>query len=179
MTLGGLIAPQHPDSIDQYRQRASRKGTARVANQKNLIARLVSAHQCAVDLLNLQIQPAAGQHRPGGCQKIAQIKLQPQLIMQCHTQPGVAFQKLIDQPGICFKSLLERGKRTVHHNNMHRSARRRRRSKTRIVHNLAKSVLPNFGLDPIQQGHDDLACVLQHAPNPLRREGHIGPRDTL
>ena len=31
----------------------------------------------------------------------------------------------------------------------------------------------------MQQGHDDLACVLQHAPNPLRREGHIGPRDTL
>lgn len=62
---------------------------------------------------------------------------------------------------------------------MHRSARRRRRSKTRIVHNLAKSVLPNFGLDPMPQGHEDLACVLQHAPNPLRREGHIGPRDTL
>ena len=179
VTLGGLITPEQPDAIDQSRQRACRKGSARVANQKNLIARLIAARQSAVDLLNLQIQPAAGKHRPGGYQKIAPIKLQPRLIMQCHTRPSVAFQKLIGQPGICFEPLLQRGKRAVHHNNMHHSARRDRKSITHIFHNLAKSVLPNFGLDPMQHGHDDLACVLQHAPNPLRREGHIGPSDTL
>jgi hypothetical protein len=62
---------------------------------------------------------------------------------------------------------------------VHHSARRHRKSSIGIFHNLAKSVLLNFGLDPMQQGHNDLAYVLQHAPNPLRREGHIGPRDTL
>ena len=99
--------------------------------------------------------------------------------MQYDTRPSAAFQKLIGQPSVGFKSLLKRGECTVHHDNMHRSAWRGRRGGTRILDNLAKSILPNLRLYPMPEGHDDLSCVLQHAPNPLRREGHIGPRDTF
>jgi hypothetical protein len=55
MPLGRLIAAQQPHSINQSRQRPRRKGPARIANQKDLIARLIAARQSAIDLLNLEI----------------------------------------------------------------------------------------------------------------------------
>ena len=99
--------------------------------------------------------------------------------MHCQTGSRAAFQKLIGQSGICLKSRFKRGERAIHHDNMHHSARCGPRGRTRIFHELAKAVLPNLGLDPMPEGHTDLACVLQHAPNPLRREGHVRPHDTL